>query len=116
PIQSYKWLFIGIIFALPLIPNLPPRPPSPLPHPLLVFAQKGGEKSLTEKLLSNASAADTRNFEATIMFQNFACILDDALSDKNTLPQLLKQPFRESIADILSPTSEVLKDLKPHIA
>ncbi|VDB90454.1 Bgt-51468 [Blumeria graminis f. sp. tritici] len=50
------------------------------------------------------------------MFQNFACILDDALSDKNTLPQLLKQPFRESIADILSPTSEVLKDLKPHIA
>ncbi|KAI1004485.1 hypothetical protein K3495_g3727 [Podosphaera aphanis] len=62
----------------------------------------GGEGLLTEMLLSTTSAADTRNNEATLMFQNIACVLDDALSENNALPQHLQKPFRNFIADLSS--------------
>lgn len=79
-------------------------PPLPLPHPLppkpASTLQSGGG-TLTEMLLSTTSAADSRNQEATLMFQTIACILDDALSENSTLlPQHLQNAFQSFIADL----------------
>ncbi|KAI1005054.1 hypothetical protein K3495_g3162 [Podosphaera aphanis] len=71
--------------------NLPPPPPSLPPPPLHSFTQKGGERSLTETLLSTTSAADARNRVATLMFQNIAAVLDEAISEDTALPQHLKK-------------------------
>ncbi|KAI0991974.1 hypothetical protein K3495_g16212, partial [Podosphaera aphanis] len=51
-------------------------------------------------LLSTTSAADTRNNEATLMFQHIASVLDDAIGENNTLPQHLNRSFREFVADL----------------
>lgn len=77
-------------------PPIPPPPPIP-PQP--ISGQKGGVKSFTETLLSTTSAATTRNEEATLLFQNIACILDDA-SNEEHLPHHLIKVFREFIADL----------------
>ncbi|KAI0997822.1 hypothetical protein K3495_g10367 [Podosphaera aphanis] len=81
--------------------NLPPPPPSlpPPPPPLPYSARTGGVESLTEILLSTTFAATTRNEEATLLFQNIACILDDAYSEDG-LPQHLQKPFRNFVADL----------------
>ncbi|KAI0996690.1 hypothetical protein K3495_g11495 [Podosphaera aphanis] len=82
--------------------NLPPPPPSLPPPPLHSSTQKGGERSLTETLLSTTSAADARNREATLMFQNIAAVLDEAISEDTALPQHLKKRFRDFVADLNS--------------
>ncbi|KAI1003670.1 hypothetical protein K3495_g4534 [Podosphaera aphanis] len=83
-----------------LPPPPPPPPPPPLPYPhIQVPVQQDGEVSLTDLLLSTTSAATTRNEEAILLFQNIACVLDDAMNGSN-LPQHLQQPFREFVADI----------------
>ncbi|KAI1005042.1 hypothetical protein K3495_g3175 [Podosphaera aphanis] len=51
-------------------------------------------------LLSTTSAADTRNREATLMFQNIASVLDEAICENVALPQHLNKPFREFVADL----------------
>lgn len=77
--------------------NLPlPLPPPPLTTP----AVKIGEKSLLDSLLSSTSAADTRNQEVTLLFQNIASVLDEAISENSCLPQHLNRPFREFIKDL----------------
>lgn len=79
--------------------TLPPSPP-PLPYPhIQVPVQQDGEVSLPDLLLSTASAVTTRNEEAILLFQNIACVLDDAMSGSN-LPQHLQQPFCEFEADM----------------
>lgn len=75
--------------------NHPLLPPPPLKNPTL----KGGEGSLTEKLLTTTAAAAKRNEEATLMFQNISCIIDDAASDEH-LPSHLQTTFREFLADL----------------
>ncbi|KAI0995494.1 hypothetical protein K3495_g12688 [Podosphaera aphanis] len=47
------------------------------------------------------SAAANRNENATLMFQNIACILDNAISEDH-LPRHLQKPFREFVADLTS--------------
>lgn len=79
-------------------PPVPP-PPMPLLNPQPISAQKGGEKPFTEILLSTNSAAATRNEEATLFFQNIACILDDATNEEH-LPQHLIKIFREFVANL----------------
>ncbi|KAI0995653.1 hypothetical protein K3495_g12526 [Podosphaera aphanis] len=53
-------------------------------------------------LLSTTSAADTRNHEATLMFQDIASVLDDALEEYSSLPQHLQKSFRNFVADLNS--------------
>lgn len=62
----------------------------------------GGEGSLIEILLSTTFAADSRNREATLMFQNIAVVLDEAISEDTTLPQHLTKKFRDFVADLNS--------------
>ena len=52
-------------------------------------------------LLSTISAANTRNHEATLMFRNIACVLDNVLNEnKNIFPQHLHKPYRDFIANL----------------
>lgn len=78
--------------------NFPPIPPLP-PPPLQASTSKGRGESLTEILLSTTSAAATRNEEATLLFQNIACILDDALH-LDHLPHHLHNVLRDFITDL----------------
>lgn len=80
--------------------KLPLPPPSLPPPPLHASTQMGGGLSLTESLLSTTSAADARNREATLMFQNIAIVLDEAIGDNDTLPLHLKKKFREFVTDL----------------
>ncbi|KAI1003546.1 hypothetical protein K3495_g4660 [Podosphaera aphanis] len=75
---------------------------TPIPPPLHTSASKGREGCLIEILLSTTFAAN-RNEEATLMFQNIACILDDAISEGH-LPQHLRKLFREFVVDLTSVT------------
>ncbi|VDB83990.1 Bgt-20260 [Blumeria graminis f. sp. tritici] len=76
-----------------------PRPRSDHHPPLPNFTQPSVGKSLMELLLSTTSAADIRNQEVTLLFQNIACILDDA-TNGDCLQQHLLKPFCEFIADL----------------
>ncbi|KAI1003876.1 hypothetical protein K3495_g4337 [Podosphaera aphanis] len=73
----------------------------PIPPPLHTSASKGKEGCQTEILLLTTSAAANRNEEATLMFQNIACILDDAISEDH-LPQHLRKPLRDFVVDLTS--------------
>ena len=68
----------------------PNSPNSPLPV---------GKGTLAEALLLTTSAATNRNEEATLMFENIASVLDDALSEI-VLPQHLQTNFHEFISDL----------------
>ncbi|KAI0998427.1 hypothetical protein K3495_g9765 [Podosphaera aphanis] len=82
--------------------HLPRPPPSLLPLPLPASTANSGEGSLIELLLSTTSAANTRTQEATLLFQNIACVLDNAIIENKNLPQHLKKPFYNFVADFNS--------------
>ena len=81
---------LHLIYLPPSITtNLPhPIPSLPkLPRPAPIPPDKPGP--LTDILLSTTSAANRRAEEATLVFQNIACVLDDAICGEHLPPYLL---------------------------